>query len=206
MSKGAGENKEDKMNVAVLAESKKSLNFHCRTVARCMDNIANNIFKIGNSLYHIKSDELFAIEGYKDIYSFAMDKFGISRSTCSKYIGVREYFGLDSQYSASQMMEMLPWIRKGYGIDSITPDMTVKQIRQFMKDNYGSSISDVETAIEDNAGIPDVKPEKFIFCVTDELMRGSSDAVNAFYSDIRTAVANAFNKYGAHSVKIIIEK
>lgn len=207
MSRRVEEKKTEgkKVDVEFVVADRKSLNHYCRTVTRCMDNIANNILKMGDALYHIKSDGLFVIEGYKDIYSFASEKFGISKSTCSRYIGLREYFGLESQYSASQMIELLPCVREGWDISAVTPDMSVRQIRQFIKENFRLCSCDVATAIEDTASIPAAKPESFVFCLTEDLMHSPADALNAFYADIRTTVMKAFSKYGAKTVKIVIE-
>lgn len=203
MSKRAGEKKteEKKMNVELVVADKKKLNGYCSTVNRCMTNIANNILKMANALYCIREEGLFAIEGYKDIYSFASDRFGISKSTCSRYIGLREVFGIESKFSATQMIEMLPYVRKGGDISDITPDMSKRQIREYIKSHSCAGA----TVIEDTASIPDAKPESFVFCLTDELMHSPAEAINAFYADIRTAVSKAFSKYGARTVKIVIE-
>ncbi|MCI8418834.1 MAG: hypothetical protein HFI33_15285 [Lachnospiraceae bacterium] len=195
------------MNVEMVVADRKSLNFYCSTVNRCMTNIANNILKIADSLYCIQSKGLFAIDGYKDIYSFASDKFGISKSTCYKYIGLREFFGLESKFSASQMIELLPYVRKGWDISAITPDMSVRQIRQFVKENFRLSSLDVETDKKSDYIAPakDAKIQSFVFNITDELFTGPGRAYEAFFADIQTAVINAHKKFGAKSIKIVIE-
>lgn len=196
---------EEKMDVEIAVADRKSLNHYCRTVTRCMDNIANNIIRVADALYNIQRKGLYAIDGYKDIYSFAFDKFNISKSTCYKYIGIRECFEPDCGLSASQMIELLPWVRKGYSVDAISPDMTIKQIRQFAKENFHAPSDSLDVETEGAASIPAAKPESFVFCLTEDLMHSPADALNAFYADIRTTVMKAFSKYGAKTVKIVIE-
>lgn len=172
-------------------------------IQRSLTNIANNILKIGMALYTIQDKKLYSIQGYKDIYSFAKDKFSISKTSCSNYIGIVEVFGIESKFSATQMIEMLPYVRRGGDISEITPDMSSRQIRFYIKERTSKSSSGAGT--DSVAPVRDINPKSFVFNLTEDLFKGSVEVYNSFFADIQTAVINAHKKYGAKSIKIVIE-
>ncbi len=97
--------------------------------------------KIGWYLKHIKDEEMFKTDGYADIFELAMDKFNISQPTANRFMNICKEFSVDHDspeldekfvdYSVSQLFEMLPMDEEKR--EQITPDMTVRQIRE-MKD------------------------------------------------------------------------
>lgn len=99
--------------------------------------IQKSFVKIGWYLKHIKDNELYREDGYANINECAADQLGYSQSTVSRLINICEKFSknhnspeLDEKYAGfdkSQMIEMLPM--KPEQIEKVTPDMTVKQIR-----------------------------------------------------------------------------
>ena len=99
--------------------------------------------KIGWYLKHINEGEMYKEDGYLNIYEFAHDKFNISQSTATRFINLCVEFSighdspeLDERYvdfSVSQLFEMLPM--KQEEKETVTPDMTVKEIRAIKKDN-----------------------------------------------------------------------
>jgi len=96
-----------------------------------------SFIKIGWYLKHIYEEKLYTKEGYSNIYECAQDKFHMSQGTTTRYINLcNEYsIGHDSpeldkkyvDYNISQLFEMLPM--KEEQLEKVTPDMTVKQIR-----------------------------------------------------------------------------
>ncbi len=99
--------------------------------------LQKSFVKIGWYLKHIQDNELYLEDGYANINECAADQFGYSQSTVSRFIGICEKFSkdhnspeLDEKYEGfdrSQMMEMLPMSPEQ--LETVTPDMTVKQIR-----------------------------------------------------------------------------
>lgn len=99
--------------------------------------LQKSFVKIGWYLKHIQDNELYLEDGYANINECAADQFGYSQSTVSRFIGICEKFSkdhnspeLDEKYAGfdrSQMMEMLPM--NSDQLEMVTPDMTVKQIR-----------------------------------------------------------------------------
>lgn len=108
-----------------------------------------SFIKIGWYLKHINAAEMYREDGYTNIYEFAHDKFNISQSTATRFINLCNEFSvghdspeLDEKYldfSVSQLFEMLPM--KQEQKDQVTPDMTVKDIRE-IKNEAKSVISE----------------------------------------------------------------
>ncbi len=143
--------------------------------------IKKSFVKIGWYLKHIQDNELYLEDGYANINECAEEQLGYSQSTVSRFIRICEKFSknhnspeLDEKYSGfdkSQMMEMLPLSAEQ--LEQVTPDMTVKQIREIKgkeKKAEGiknqEAVSDVvlpgQTSIEEDfpeymPGIPDPK-------------------------------------------------
>lgn len=198
---------EELMNKSeVIAPSLADYKKVCRRIDKCMDNIAANIIKLAGELQNVKVTRLYELGGYKDIYSFAKDKFGISKTSCSNYIGLVETFGYNSEFSPSQMIELLPYVRSGGDLTVFNPDMSVREIRKAIKEQK-AICSDVGTDDErEEEYVPaSTKPQSYVFNITDDIMKASGAAVDAFYNDIRIAVANAYKKFGAKSIVITIK-
>lgn len=104
--------------------------------------IQKSFVKIGWYLKHIRDDELYKADGYENIYACAAEQLGYAQSTVSRLINICEKFSkdhnspeLDEKYSGfdkSQMIEMLPMSSEQ--LEKVTPDMTVKQIREVNKE------------------------------------------------------------------------
>jgi len=109
--------------------------------------IQKSFVKIGWYLKHIRDNELYKEEGYSNIWECAADQLGYSQSTASRFINICEKFSkdhnspeLDEKYvgfDKSQMIEMLPMQEEQLG--KVTPDMTVKQIRDIKAEKKGNN-------------------------------------------------------------------
>lgn len=105
--------------------------------------IQKSFVKIGWYLKHIRDHALYAEGGYANIWECAADQLGYSQSTASRFINICEKFSknhnspeLDEKYAGfdkSQMIEMLPM--EPEQLDRVSPDMTVKQIRDIKVEN-----------------------------------------------------------------------
>ena len=123
---------------AFTKEEKSLYKSLCSKISRSVKGLENNYITLAVSLAEVSSGRLFEISGYRNIYDFAKDRYNLSKGTVSKYLGLVQYFGLtaDSQplYTSSQMLEMLPYLRSGGSVDAFTPDMTVREIRERIKE------------------------------------------------------------------------
>ena len=106
-----------------------------------LHNVRKSFVKIGWYLKHINEDNkerMYQKDGYGDIYEMAYAKFKMSKGTVNRMINLCIEFsvGHDSpeldehyqEFDQSQLFEMLPMNEAER--EEITPDMTVKQIRE----------------------------------------------------------------------------
>lgn len=61
-------------------------------IATSIKDIARSFVKIGYYLKYIREKELYKEDGYQDVWEFAFDTYGISRSTASRYIAINDRF------------------------------------------------------------------------------------------------------------------
>lgn len=122
--------------------------------------IQKSFVKIGWYLKHIRDNELYLEDGYADINECAAAQLGYSQSSVSRFINICEKFSkdhnspeLDEKYSGfdkSQMFEMLPL--EPEQLEKVTPDMTVKKIREIKKKD--SKAKRKEADEEEEADLP----------------------------------------------------
>ena len=102
---------------------------------------AQNVIAIGYYLKYIRDRQLYREAGYESICDYASNRFGLSKSTTSRYISRNDKFSkggnspvLDSRYQdfgKAQLQEMLSL--NSEQLEQVTPDMTVAQIREMRK-------------------------------------------------------------------------
>lgn len=103
-----------------------------------LKSMSRTFIAAGFYLRLIRDTEGYKEDGYKDIWEFAEDQYGIKRSTTSRWMAMNEKFsdGGNSPFLAkefiefgkSQLQEMLYLDDKQ--IEEATPQMTVKEIRE----------------------------------------------------------------------------
>lgn len=128
----------DRMTTETVVSEGISYQDSINTILQKLNNDQNTFISIGWNLKHIKQDKLYQQEEYKNIYEFAEDKFRLKKSTVSRFINLCEQFSVNhdspviaeeyKEFSMSQLEEMLSM--KPEDMAKITPDMTVKQIRE----------------------------------------------------------------------------
>lgn len=138
----------DQMDAVVFSETEiiepEDMNYYDSVdiIREELQKIKQSFVRIGWYLKHIKDRELYTVDGYANIYDFADDKFHISQSNVSRFMKLCERFSvnhdspqLDEKYERfaySQLSEMLPM--KPEDQEKVTPDMTVKQIRELKRE------------------------------------------------------------------------
>ena len=101
-------------------------------------NIKMNFIAAGYYLKYIRDNELYLEDGYKTIWEFAEDNYGIKRTTASRWMLMNDRFSVDGNtptlaeeyraFGKSQLQEML--YLEDEQIEQVTPEMTVKEIRE----------------------------------------------------------------------------
>ena len=106
-----------------------------------LDNMKMSFIAAGYYMKYIRDNELFREDGYENVWEFAEDNYGIKKSTASRWMAMNDKFSqggnspiLAEEYRGfekSQLQEMLYLDDKQ--IETVTPDMTVKEIREVRK-------------------------------------------------------------------------
>lgn len=106
-----------------------------------LESMSRSFIATGYYLRMIKDTEGYREDGYKDIWEFAEDQYGIKRSTASRWMDMNARFseGGNSpvlaeefkEYQKSQLQEMLYLPEEK--LEEVAPDMTVKEIREIRK-------------------------------------------------------------------------
>lgn len=112
---------------------------YCKSAIKqsCNDTTASFV-KIGYFLKQVRDRELYIEDGYQDIWQFAEQEFGISKSTASRFMGINDRFSVDGNspdllpewtgFSSSKLSEMLTLSEKQ--LEEVKPETTIKQIRE----------------------------------------------------------------------------
>lgn len=106
-----------------------------------LDYMKKNFIAAGYYMKYIRDHGLFREDGYESIWEFAEDNYGIKKSTASRWMSMNDKFSQGGNspilaeefrdFEKSQLQEMLYLDDKQ--IESVTPDMTVKEIREVRK-------------------------------------------------------------------------
>lgn len=122
---------QDKWYLSITySDAKKCLN---STIAASV----RSLVAAGYYMKYIKDKEMYLQDGYKNIYEFAEDNYGIKASTATRWMQINDKFSqsgnsphLKEEYrdfSKSKLQEMLYLTNEQ--LENVTPDMTVKEIR-----------------------------------------------------------------------------
>lgn len=107
----------------------------------CLRDAARNVIATGHYLKVIRDKELYREAGYENIWDYAADRFGFSKSTASRYMTRNDKFSVGGnspvlaeefrEYSKAQLQEMLSLDAEQ--MSAVTPDMTVREIRELRR-------------------------------------------------------------------------
>jgi hypothetical protein len=105
------------------------------------DNInsaSRSFVAIGYYLKYVRDNQLFAEDGYQDIWDFAKGEFGIGKSSASQFMSINDKFSKDGNspilleqykdFTSSKLAEMLTMSNEQ--LEQVTPATTIVEIRQ----------------------------------------------------------------------------
>ena len=139
-----------------------------------MYEVAKSFVYIGFLLWEVQEYRYYVTTGYKDVYDYAQQELGFKRTSTKNFINVATVFGnkyyksevashaflptmqLKPEYkdfNYSQLVEMLSMSDKKRS--QVTPNMTVRQIRELKKEPEFELEPDYETVPLE---LPDVQP------------------------------------------------
>lgn len=188
---------------AITAQSElhfnnKKLAQHTKAIEKLMTATKRNMFEISARLLVIRNEDLFADDGFKDVFDYAEKMFGYKKNMVYKLTTAAEKFieanpqgkgyvsiltHNDADYTVSQLIE-LNSLEPDTAVELdkksiISPDMSTKEIREKVK-AYKNGIIDIdengnvveETEAEENGGDDEAdksKTEKLIDDVVKKL-------------------------------------
>lgn len=101
-------------------------------------SMSKKFITIGYYLKYIRDNEMYTQDGFTSIWEFAQETYGISKSTCSRWMAMNDKFSENgnspylkeefADFGKSQLQEML--YLDNTQIEKATPEMTAKEIRQ----------------------------------------------------------------------------
>ena len=110
-------------------------------IRRDLESMSRKFITIGYYLKLIRDNEMYRQDGFRDIWEFAQDTYGISKSTCSRWMAMNDKFSQDGNspylkeeyrdFGKSQLQEMLYLTDEQ--MEQARPDMTAKEIREIRK-------------------------------------------------------------------------
>lgn len=130
----------------VLESSKKyyldvSLEEAETSIRASLKDAARSVIAVGHYLKVIRDKELYREAGYENVWNYAADTFGFSKSTASRYMARNDKFSVGGnspvlaeefrEYSKAQLQEMLSLDAEQ--MSAVTPDMTVREIRELRR-------------------------------------------------------------------------
>lgn len=127
-----------------------------------LESMSKKFITIGYYLKYIRDNEMYTQDGFASIWEFAQETYGISKSTCSRWMAMNDKFSRDGNspylreefvhFGKSQLQEML--YLDDTQIEKATPEMTAKEIRQLKEPEIPGQME-----IQD---YPEVLPEEKI--------------------------------------------
>lgn len=110
-------------------------------IRRDLESMSRKFITIGYYLKLIRDNEMYRQDGFRDIWEFAQNTYGISKSTCSRWMAMNDKFSQDGNspylkeeyrdFGKSQLQEMLYLTDEQ--MEQARPDMTAKEIREIRK-------------------------------------------------------------------------
>jgi len=135
-----------------------------------MENISKSGYAVAFAIHTIYMKKLYRVDGYKNVYSYALERYGLSRTTCNDFINMVERFGKISGsekeciteirpeyelYGNSQLLAMKGSNDAEIKDAKITPSMSVREIKKALKgdklDDKKESKSDGKTSSKTKA-------------------------------------------------------
>lgn len=108
------------------------------SISGSIKSMARSFVAVGFYLKHIRDHEFYLEDGYQDIWEFAKETYGMSRSTASRWMAINDRFSVGGNspnladgyavFGKSQLQEMLSLPEDK--LQDVTPDMTVREIRE----------------------------------------------------------------------------
>lgn len=163
------ENKMQRAETSALPDKKELYEKLCSVIEENQKKGTKAFISIAVSLFGIYQHELYKEKNYANIYDFAFEQFGLSKTNVCNYLNIVKNFGMKDEndkdfkglktkyekFSSSQLISMLKLNEQLR--EEITPDMSVREINR--KRRYWEEEHHV-TADEKITSVINKKPKK----------------------------------------------
>lgn len=142
----------------------KELKDYTKKLKNCGDNIRKNYIKISFLLNEIENTECYLDDGFEDTIDYASKVLNIQKTTTYNLLKIGKEFIAESgertvltdkgnDYGVSQLQALLPVgverAKELHDEGTITPDMSVRQIKQIIKDETNPETEEEVTDVVD---------------------------------------------------------
>lgn len=118
-----------------------------------LESLVDGFVALGYYLKKTRDTEMYKEDGYENIFDFAKKEFNLGRSSVYTYMAINDNYSIDGNspeldeefrgYGSSKLAEMLTMTDEQ--IKDITPDATIKDIREYKKITSENESPDVWT-------------------------------------------------------------
>lgn len=155
---------EELTTIKTTELTNKELKDYTKKLKNCGDNIRKNYIKISFLLNEIESSECYLDDGFEDTIDYASKVLNIQKTTTYNLLKIGKEFIAESgertvltdkgnDYGVSQLQALLPVgverAKELHDDGTITPDMSVRQIKQIIKDETNPDNEHEDTDVVD---------------------------------------------------------
>ena len=151
----------------ITVEDKKEFQQLDEIIYNSMDSISKSGYAVAFAIHTIYTKKLYRVDGYKNVYSYALERYGLSRTTCNDFINMVERFGKISGndkeciteirpeyelYGNSQLLAMKGYNDSEIADAKINPSMSVREIKKALKGERDDSTKVENDGKSENGG------------------------------------------------------
>lgn len=120
-----------------------------KIISANIKTMSQSFIAVGYYLKYVRDNRLYEEDGYKTVWEFAEDQYGIKMSTASRWMSMNDKFSKNGNspmiadeyrdFGKSQLQEMLSLPEEDHKL--VSPDMTKEEVREFVnftKENQNS--------------------------------------------------------------------
>lgn len=136
---------EEQITIAQWQDWKEDMHRVLRETKELGEKICSNFVYIGYNLKRAEETEAYRLDGFADLNEFARSEYGLGASEVSRYKQINDRYSIGGNslelreemqgFGLSQLVAMLSLPDEQHGL--ITPEITVREIRELTKFNKG---------------------------------------------------------------------
>lgn len=183
----------------IVEYKNKKLNAVTKSIITENNKVGKSLVKVAYLLAQVKESKCYEEDGFKSVAEYAEEAFGYKRAMVYKMVKMANTFintdgtvnliSERGEYNATQLIELssaesIDEVREMNDEETITPEMTVKEIKQALNDRFNEAETENEVEAEtENENEVEAENEKKILTpsVFAEFMSQFSDVEDGFF-------------------------